>query len=112
MNNIKDLGAIQDSRFPGNSANTKELYIVVTEDPTVKSKSRTWLAQRADLGGSSISVQGYEVANNSKIIAQLKDTKIYSDAVELAKKNGQEFETLIIPWHRVIRIKSFKFSVK
>lgn len=112
MNNIKDLGAIQDGKYLGNSVNTKELYIVVIEDQTVKAGFRTYLAQRADLGGASVSVQGYEIANNSKIIAQLKDTKIYVDAVELAKKNNAETESLIIPWHRIIRIKSFKFSVK
>lgn len=84
----------------------------MVEDPTVKAKSRTWLAQRADLGNSSVSIQGYEISNNSEIIAQLKDAKTYSDAVELAKKDNVDFENIIIPWQKIVRIKSYKFSVK
>ena len=113
MKEIKDLGLIQESRISTNSANTKELYIVVTEDPSMKMKFRTYIAQRADEKPATINIAGYEVATiNSEINAQLKDTIIYKDAVELVKKCGSELEILTIPWHRIIRIKTLKFSIK
>lgn len=112
MTNIKDLGVIQNNQNLANSGNNKELYIVVTEDPSVKTKCRSYIAQRADEKPATVNIAGYEVTFNSEINAQLKDTRTYSDAIELAKKNSEELENLIIPWNRVIRIKTLKFSIK
>lgn len=120
MKEIKDLGVIQDNRFSGNSTNTKELYIVVTDEPNVTvSKSgksavisqTTYLAIRADETGATVKLSGYDVTHNSKIIAQLKDAKTYNEALDPAKNENLEFQVLTFPWQRIIRIKQLKFTL-
>lgn len=112
MKEIKVLEAIQDNKILSNSAN-KELYIVMMEDPTIKAKYRIYLAQRVDEKPATVNMVGWEITTiNSEINAQLKEIKNYVDAVELAKKNGEELENLTIPWQKILRIKTLKFSVK
>lgn len=121
MKEVKDLGAIQDNRFLGNSTNTKELYIVVTDEPaalvsktgkSAKAVNQTvYLAIRADETNATVKLSGYDVTHNSDIIAQLKDAKTYNEALDYAKKEELEFQVLTFPWQRIIRIKQLKFTL-
>ena len=92
------------------STNTKALYIVVTEDSTVKTKVRLYSTHRVDQNPIAAEIVGYEVDDST--IAQIKSAETYNDAVEVAKSKGGELETLIIPWHKIVRIKKFTFSTK
>lgn len=122
MKEIKDLGAIQDNRFSGNSTNTKELYIVVTDEPGVMkvakstrtltpTKETIYLAVRADETNATVKMSGYNVTHNSELIAQLKNAKTYNDAIDLAKNENLEFQVLTFPWQRIIRIKQLKYTL-
>lgn len=121
MKEIKDLGVNQDSRFSGNSTNTKELYIVVTDEPSfVTSKTgkfaavnnqTVYLGIRADETGATVKMSGYNVTHNSNIIAQVKDAKTYNEALDLAKNENLEFQVLTFPWQRIIRIQQLKFTI-
>ena len=121
MKEIKDLGVNQDSRFSGNSTNTKELYIVVTDEPSfVTSKTgkfaavnnqTIYLGIRADESGATVKMSGYNVTHNSNIIAQVKDAKTYNEALDLAKNENLEFQVLTFPWQRIIRIQQLKFTI-
>lgn len=122
MKEIKDLGAIQDNRFSGNSTNTKELYIVVTDEPGManvgkstktlaSTKETVYLAVRADETNATVKMSGYNVTHNSDLIAQLKDAKTYNDAIDIAKNENLEFQVLTFPWHRIVRIKQLKYTL-
>lgn len=111
MKEIKDLEAIQDNRFSGNSTNTKELYIVVTDELFTKTKETIYLAVRADEAVSTVKMSGYDVSSNSEIIAQLKSAKTYNEAIDLAKKEKLEFQVLTFPWQRIKRIKQLKYTI-
>jgi hypothetical protein len=122
MKEIKDLGAIQDNRFSGNSTNTKELYIVVTDEPGVMkvakstktltpTKETIYLAVRADETNATVKMSGYNVTHNSELIAQLKNAKTYNDAIDIAKNENLEFQVLTFPWQRIIRIKQLKYTL-
>lgn len=122
MKEIKDLGAIQDNRFSGNSTNTKELYIVVTDEPGVTkvakstktltpTKETIYLAVRADETNATVKMSGYNVTHNSELIAQLKNAKTYNDAIDIAKNENLEFQVLTFPWQRIIRIKQLKYTL-
>lgn len=121
MKEIKDLGVNQDSRFSGNSTNTKELYIVVTDEPSfVTSKTgkfaatnnqTVYLGMRADETGATVKMSGYNVTHNANIIAQVKDAKTYNEALDLAKNENLEFQVLTFPWQRIIRIQQLKFTI-
>lgn len=122
MKEIKDLGAIQDNRFSGNSTNTKELYIVVTDEPGVTkvakstktltpTKETIYLAVRADETNATVKMSGYNVTHNSELIAQLKNAKTYNDAIDIAKNQNLEFQVLTFPWQRIIRIKQLKYTL-
>ncbi len=119
MKEIKELGAIQDNRFSGNSTNTKELYIVVTDEPNfftnktgkfaAMNKQKIYLGIRADETGATVKMSGYNVTHNSDLIAQLKNAKTYNEALDLAK--NLEFQVLTFPWQRIIRIQQLKFTI-
>lgn len=110
---IKDLSVVQNTRSNANSS-IKELYYVMVEDPTVKAKSRTHVATRVDMGSATAVMVGYEIVdrkNLESIIAQIKN-KSYNDALELVKTaSGEDLEVITIPWNKVIRIKTMKFTV-
>lgn len=111
MKEIKDLGVIQDNRFSGNSANIKELYIVVTDEPNTSNTETVYLAIRADETASTVKMSGYNVSHNSEVLAQLKDAKTYQDAIDIAKNENLEFEVLTFPWQIIIRIKQLKYTL-
>ena len=122
MKEIKDLGVNQDNRFSGNSVNTKELYIVVTDEPSfptfstnksgkVAASQTIYLGIRADETGATVKMSGYNVTHNSNIIAQVKDAKTYNEALDLVKNENLEFQILTFPWQRIIRIQQLKFTI-
>lgn len=91
--------------------NTKVLYIVVTEDPTVKSKARYFVAaQKVVVTPTFLELFGYEV--KEQLAAQIKSIQTFEDALGLAKKEGSEIENVKLPWHRVIRINEYKLLLK
>lgn len=108
MNEIKDLVVEKKELLP-TSTNTKTLYMIVTEDPTVKTKQRTYISTRCDMGVASVSINGFEVASSK--IAQIINAKTFKDAIEVANKEYTS-ESYCIPWHRIIRIKNIVLSVK
>lgn len=122
MKEIKDLGAIQDNRFSGNSTNTKELYIVVTDEPDITKVSKSkktltttketiYLAVRVDETNATVKMSGYNVTHNSELIAQLKNAISYNDAIDIAKNENLELQVLTFPWQRIIRIKQLKYTL-
>jgi len=122
MKEIKDLGAIQDNRFLGNSTNTKELYIVVTNEPSVSISKNgksvkqidqtTYLGIRADESAATVKMSGYDVTHYENIskAAQSKDAS-YNDIIDSVKGVDLEFQVLTFPWQRIIRIKQLKLTL-
>lgn len=110
MVNNQDLVVTKKDTVPSNSSATKALYIVVTEDPTVKTKQRTYFALRQTQGVASVEMTGFEVTD-SKIIAQILNAESVNDAIKIAKSNDIVQETITIPWHRIVRIKNFILSI-
>lgn len=109
MSNNQDLVVVKKDVVLNNSTTTKALYIVVTEDPTVKSKQRNYLAIRRDIGPATIELSGYEVTNEQ--IAQIEKAKTIIDATQIANINS-EINSFTIPWQRVIRIKNIVLNNK
>ena len=90
--------------------NTKVLYIVIAEDPSAKGKVRSFVAaQKIVVTPTFLEVYGFEV--NNEILAQIKSTETFEDAIELAKK-GNSIENVKFPWHRIVRINEYKMLVK
>lgn len=120
MKEIKDLGTIQDNRFSGNSTNTKELYLVLVDEPNVvfTSKSKksisvnqtTYLGIRADETFSAVKISGYDITNNVNITTLLKKAKTYNEVIDSIKDAELEFQVLTFSWQRIIRIKQLKFT--
>ena len=109
MNDNHDLAVKKVEKIPANSTNNKALYIVVTDDPTVKTKHRLYVARQLNMQPLAVEIAGFEVPLN--IIAQLNDTTSFEDAVELARKgSNSEQENLFLPWQRIIRIKRINKS--
>lgn len=106
-NKNNDLAVEPVSRIPQNSTNTKALFIVVTEDPTVKTKHRFYITHRVDQNPQIAEILGYEVTDST--ITQIKSAGSYNDAFELAKKEN-EVEHLMIPWQKILRIKKLSYS--
>lgn len=107
MNNNQDLVVVKKDVVVVNSTTTKALYIVVTEDPTVKSKQRNYLALRRDIGTATVEISGFEVTNEQ--IAQIEKAKTVADATQIANVDG-EINSFTIPWQRVIRIRNIVFN--
>lgn len=117
-NKITELEAINPENVNravnlGQTAN-KELYIVVAEDPTTKTKYRAYITTKTNAGDPMLKFIGYEITKNySTVMSALKNTNIvYPDALELVKKHSEDLESLDLPWHRIIRVKTIKFAEK
>ncbi len=112
VKNIHEISSIS----PGNQAKTtnKELYIIVTEDPTLKVNFRTHIATKHVSTESTVKFIGWEVTGSAKtVVEELKNTNIiYTDAVEIVKKYSSDLESLEIPWQKIIRVKTIKFAEK
>lgn len=110
----KEYDVVQNPTINLSKTATKELYIVVTEDPTTKSKFRMYVTTKYSTSDAMIKFIGYEVTkNHSKVVSTLKNTNIvYADAIDIAKTYSEDLESLDLPWHRVIRVKTIKFAEK
>lgn len=110
MSGNQDLAVQKIDKLASNSTTTKVLYILVIEDPTIEGLSRTYLSERVDQTVTAAEMRGFEITK-PRIIAQLESVVNYNDAIELVKKHNAVQESLIIPWHRIIRIKKLQFNV-
>lgn len=108
---FKPEESLQQQQILSKSAN-KEVFIIVIEDPTNKPVYRTYVAPKLTTTSDVVKFMGYEVTKQySKLLIELKNTNIsYSDAIEIAKKFSQDLESLDIPWHKIIRVKTIKFA--
>jgi hypothetical protein len=110
MSGNQDLSIQKIDKLTSNSTTNKVLYIVVVEDPTVEAHSRSYLSMRVDQMTMAAEMLGFEITK-PRIIAQLENVVNYNDAIELVKKHNAVQESLISPWHRIIRIRKLKFNV-
>lgn len=110
MSNNSDLAIEKIDKVPTVSGNTKALFLVVVEDPTVKTKTRYYLSNRVDRTEMTVEIVGFETTIDNSTIAQLKSAKTYNEACEIAKMDASEH--LILPWQKIIRIRKFTFSTK
>ena len=89
----------------------KTLYLVVTEGPIY------YCCSRLDQLSQTVEINGFEVAkgkggDENKVIVNLKNTQSYTEALESVKKVSTEQHNLIIPWHKIIKIRKFNYSNK
>lgn len=106
---IKPLEAssLEKAAKLANSSN-KLLYIVVIEDPTVKTKGlRFYATPKVDKAAAFIELIGFEVTDT-----QVKQLKSWNDASELAEQGNLEVTHLCVPWQRVVSIKNANYRVK
>lgn len=103
---IKEINVSQNDKKAASSA-TKEVFWIEIEAPSSKDKFASYLAVRADHWPAVVSMMAYRVKD--KILAQIKDAK-YNDALELCRADS-ELENILIPWQKVICIKTLKLPL-
>lgn len=110
MNDIIDLDNGKNL-LSGRNLTTKEIYIVRSELLIEKSKTpAVFVATRCDETAWAVKIQCFDItANNSKIVAQIENTTLYKDAIEIAKKDSQLL-VMTIPWHNIKSIKIMRFN--
>lgn len=91
--------------LPGFSTN-KTIYLVLVEDPSVKSNRRAFVSHRVDYEDGGIKFNGYEVkyANRDKI-------KAHSEAYENAININDPMD-IYYPGHRVISVRNVQYIQK
>lgn len=111
MKEIKDLEVVVSKEVSKVSA-TKEVYLVVVEDPTSKTKSRMYLTSRINEKAFSISLTGYEITNKNVVQTQKDEPRNFNEVMENAKNNASSgLELVTIPWQRVINYKTINCVV-
>lgn len=101
-----------NARLSANSAN-KVLYIVRVEDPSVKSKIRSYAALKLnETMAHYLQLIGFEYPKTETKNNTQKKINTYQEAVEIAEKENLDIEDLRFPWQRVISIKNVNYQNK
>lgn len=119
MSNIHDVPQQNASEFYSNNqakTSNKEVYIIVTEDPTIKAKFTTYVQGiNPKQIGNFLEIVGSKVTNNNilETLAQKQKEDItHINALKIVKKECEEQEHLQIPINKIVRIKVLKFKTK
>lgn len=80
-------------------------YLVLCEDPTIKTKLRKYLAVRLDDMQNFVKIVGLEIT-----IEVDKIQESYQEIVNTADK--QLYRELMLPWQRIITIQNLIFRAK
>lgn len=102
--------AILDISPTGSRSDTRPIrvtpnYLIVVEDPTIKSNVRYYISVKLDDNANSIRFVGFETKENVEIVE-----KNYQEMINAADKSI--YKEMQVPLHRIIRIQNLIFKQK
>lgn len=104
---LQDSNILKNIDRNMNNSTNKLLYLLVVEDPSVKTKTRIFATGKLDKNAAFVDMFGYEITN-----VHSTQLKTWNDAVELANKESIELVNMSFPWQRVLSIRNVNYKQK
>lgn len=102
---IIDVSPVGSSKLGERPIKIVPVYLVVAEDPTIKSNTAKYLAVKLDEQTSTVKLVGFEITETEKNVCEN-----YQEIVSSTDKGL--YKEIMLPWQRVIRIQNLIFKQK